>query len=235
MPGDNKLSLIGFDADDTLWEHADFYRQAEKRLINLLSDYGDEDKITMKLREVELRNLPLYGFGVKGFTLSMIETTVELTGDTEPLLLVKRIIASGHELLKHPIQLLPRVKETLTSLADAYSLILITRGDLFDQERKLEESGLRDFFEAVEIVSDKSAETYRRILKKHAKRAERAMMVGNSLKSDVIPALEAGYWGVHVPQHLTWVVEHFEPPVSEPRFRRINDLGELEQLIETLD
>jgi putative hydrolase of the HAD superfamily len=235
MSFDSKLSLIGFDADDTLWEHADFYRQAEKRLVDLLSDYGDETKITMKLREVELRNLPLYGFGVKGFTLSMIETTIELTGDAAPLMLVKRIVASGHELLKHPIELLPFVKETLSTLADAYSLILITRGDLFDQERKLEESGLRDFFEAVEIVSDKNVETYRHILKKHAERPERAMMVGNSLKSDVIPALEAGYWGVHVPQPLTWAVEHLEQPVLSPRFRRIADLGELWQLIETLD
>ena len=227
--------MIGFDADDTLWEHADFYRQAEQRLINLLAGYGDDREITKKLREVELRNLPLYGFGVKGFTLSMIETTIELTGDRAPLTLIKGIISSGHELLKHPIELLPHVAETLAELSGIYRLVLITRGDLFDQERKLEESGLRKYFEAVEIVSDKNVGTYRRISERHAKRAGRAMMVGNSLKSDVIPALEAGYWGVHVPQPITWVVEHFETPISTPRFRRINNLGELVQLIGTLD
>ncbi|MGO4567790.1 HAD family hydrolase [Rhizobium sp. 2YAF20] len=235
MSVDGKFSLIGFDADDTLWEHADFYRQAEQRLINLLAGFGDDAEITKKLREVELRNLPLYGFGVKGFTLSMIETTIELTGGRAPLSLIKSIISSGHELLKHPIELLPHVAETLAELSGIYRLVLITRGDLFDQERKLEESGLRKFFEAVEIVSDKNVETYRRISERHGMRAGRAMMVGNSLKSDVIPALEAGYWGVHVPQPITWVVEHFETSISTPRFRRINNLGELVQLIGTLD
>jgi putative hydrolase of the HAD superfamily len=131
--------------------------------------------------------------------------------------------------------LLPHVAETLAKLSSIYRLVLITRGDLVDQERKLEESGLRNFFEAVEIVSDKNVETYRRNSERHAKRAGRAMMVGNSLRSDVIPALEAGYWGVHVPQPITWVVEHFETPISTPRFRRINNLGELVQLIGTLD
>lgn len=222
-----QLTAVGFDADDTLWRHADFFSQTEARLTALLAEHGAPDNVLLKLREVELRNLPLYGFGVKGFTLSMIETSIEASGGQASATIIGEILAAGRALLRHPIELLPHAREALMALAGAYRLILITRGDLFDQERKLEESGLADFFDAVEIVSDKTAATYARVFARHADGPERAMMVGNSLKSDVIPAIEAGGWGVHVPYGAGWAVEHAEPPLASPRFSRLDHLGEL--------
>ena len=227
MSVDATLSAIGFDADDTLWRHADFYLRAEERLVGLLADHGASDDVLAKLREVERRNLPLYGFGVKGFTLSMIETSIEATGGRASAALIDEILAAGRELLRHPVEILPHVCETLGQLAGTYRLILVTKGDLLDQERKLEESGLARFFDAVEIVSDKNASTYARVFARHADGPGRAMMVGDSLKSDVIPAIEAGGWGVHVPRAQTWAIEHGEPPLAAPRFRRLDHLGEL--------
>ena len=148
---------------------------------------------------------------MKGFTLSMVETAIEASGGRVAARLIAEILANGRELLRHPIEILPHVRETLEALSRSHRLILITRGDLFDQERKLAESGLASFFSAVEIVSDKNAATYARIFQSRADGPGRAMMVGNSLASDVIPAIEAGCWGVHVPQGLAWSVEHADP------------------------
>ena len=228
------LTAIGFDADDTLWRHEHYYRQTEDRLLGLLADHGAPQDISLKLLETERRNLPLYGFGVKGFTLSMIETAIETTQGRVAAEMIAQILAAGRELLRHPIEVLPHARETLARLVGDFRLILITKGDLFDQERKLEESGLADFFDAVEIVSDKNVSTYARAFARHADGPERAMMVGNSLKSDVIPAIEAGGWGVHVPYELTWAVEHAEPPLSAPRFRRLAHLGELLELLDAI-
>jgi len=225
------LTAIGFDADDTLWRHEHYYRQTEDRLLALLADHSAPQDISLRLLEIERRNLPLYGYGVKGFTLSMIETAIETTQGRVSAEMIAEVLAAGRELLRHPIEVLPHARDTLARLADDFQLILITKGDLFDQERKLEESGLADFFDAVEIVSDKSAATYARAFARYADGAERAMMVGNSLKSDVIPAIEAGGWGVHVPYELTWAVERAEPPLSAPRFRQLPHLGELVELV----
>ena len=174
-------------------------------------------------------------FGIKGFTLSLIETAVEVTEGQVPASVIAEILAAGREMLRHPVETLPHVQETLEQLADQYRLVLITKGDLFDQERKLAQSGLGDFFDAVEIVSNKDRETYERIFSRHGDGAERAMMIGNSLKSDVVPAIEAGSWGVFVPHELTWVLEHVDAPVAEPRFREIRHLGELVPLLVEID
>jgi putative hydrolase of the HAD superfamily len=234
MSAEAPLSAIGFDADDTLWRHADFYSRAEERLVALLAGHRAAEAVLLELRAVELRNLPLYGFGVKGFTLSMIETSIEATEGKASAAMIGEIVAAGRELLRHPIEILPHVRETLATLAGAYRLILITRGDLFDQERKLEQSGLAGFFDAVEIVSDKDAATYARIFARRADGPERAMMVGNSLKSDVLPAIAAGGWGVHVPYQIAWSVEHAEPPLDAPRFVRLDHLGELVAFVAAL-
>lgn len=228
------LTAIGFDADDTLWRHEDFYHQTQERLLAQLAEHGDPAELSSRLLEIERRNLPLYGYGVKAFTLSMIEMTIEASGGRAPATLIEEILAAGRELLRHPIEVFPHVRETLAELSGAYRLILITKGDLFDQERKLEESGLSGFFDAVEIVSDKRAATYARAFTRHADGPQRAMMVGNSLKSDVIPAIEAGGWGVHVPHAFTWAMEHAEPPLAAERFHRLAHLGELIGLIHGL-
>ncbi len=225
------LSTIGFDADDTLWQNETFFRLTEQRFTELLSEHGAHEVISAKLLAAERRNLGFYGFGVKGFTLSMIETAVEVTDGQVSASVIAEILGFGRQMLQNPVETLPGVKETLDALAGRYRILLITKGDLFDQERKLAQSGLGDYFSAVEIVSDKTPNTYRRIFSRHGDGPERAMMVGNSLKSDVVPAIRAGSWGVHVPHELTWVLEHEEAPEQDPRFRRIAELGLLPELL----
>jgi len=230
----SSLSTIGFDADDTLWQNEQFYRMTEERFVALLAEHAEADDISLRLLAAEKRNLQFYGFGIKGFTLSMIETAIEVTDGRVPAAVIREILAAGRDMLGHPIEPLPHVRETLEQLAGSYRMILITKGDLFDQERKLAQSGLGDLFDAVEIVSDKNASTYERIFSRHGDGPSRSMMVGNSLKSDIVPAIEAGSWGVYVPHELTWAVEHAEEPVHEPRFKRLNHLGELIDLVAQL-
>ncbi|RWE24194.1 MAG: HAD family hydrolase [Mesorhizobium sp.] len=228
------LTTIGFDADDTLWQNEQFFRMTERRFAGLLAEHGDHQHISARLLEAERRNLAVYGFGIKGFTLSMIETAIEVTAGRVPASVIAEILAAGRDMLSHPVEPLPHARETVERLAGSYRLVLITKGDLFDQERKLAQSGLGDLFDAVEIVSDKSAATYARIFNRHGDGPKKSMMVGNSLKSDVVPVIEAGGWGIHVPHELTWAVEHAEPPVAAPRFRQITDLSELPALIESI-
>ena len=231
MTAASAITAIGFDADDTLWQNETFFRITEKRFTDLLSGHGDHDHIVSRLLEAERRNLEFYGYGIKGFTLSMIETAVDVTEGQVPASVIAEILAYGREMLRHPVETLPHVRETLEQLADDYRIILITKGDLFDQERKLAQSGLGDYFDGVEIVSEKTPETYARVFARHGDGPERAMMVGNSLKSDVVPAIAAGSWGVHVPHELTWVLEHVDAPEDDPRFRRVEHLGLLLPLI----
>ena len=228
------ITAIGFDADDTLWQNEQYYRLTEEHFAALLGDYAEGTHISERLLEAEKRNLEHYGFGIKGFTLSMIETAIEITGGNAPAGTIADILEIGRELLRHPVETLPHVEETLRALNGEYLLVLITKGDLFDQERKLAQSGLGDLFDAVEIVSDKTATTYRRIFSKAADGPERAMMVGNSLKSDIVPAIAAGSYGVFIPHALTWSVEHVEPPAEAPRFRQIEHLGQLGEIIDAI-
>ena len=225
------LTAIGFDADDTLWQNETFFRMTEQRFTELLSEHGEHHVISARLLEAERRNLRFYGYGVKGFTLSMIETAVEVTKGEVSAAVIAEILSFGRQMLQNPVETLPGVRETLDDLAGRYRIILITKGDLFDQERKLAQSGLGDYFNAVEIVSEKTPQTYERIFSRYGDGARRAMMVGNSLKSDVVPAIAAGSWGVHVPHELTWALEHEEAPEQNPRFRRIESLGKLPALI----
>ena len=225
------LTAIGFDADDTLWQNETFFRMTEQRFTELLSEHGEHHVISARLLEAERRNLRFYGYGVKGFTLSMIETAVEVTKGEVSAAVIAEILSFGRQMLQNPVEALPGVRETLDDLAGRYRIILITKGDLFDQERKLAQSGLGDYFNAVEIVSEKTPQTYERIFSRYGDGARRAMMVGNSLKSDVVPAIAAGSWGVHVPHELTWALEHEEAPEQNPRFRRIESLGKLPALI----
>jgi putative hydrolase of the HAD superfamily len=227
----SSLSTIGFDADDTLWQNETFYRLTEERFTSLLAEHGDADTISSRLLEAERRNLQFYGFGIKGFTLSMIETAIDVTEGRVSAAVIHEILAAGREMLAHPIETLPHARETLEQLAGSYRMILITKGDLFDQERKLAQSGLGELFDAVEIVSDKNAATYERIFNRYGDGPNRSMMVGNSLKSDVVPAIQAGSWGVYVPHALTWALEHCDEPADEPRFKRLAHLGELVDLV----
>lgn len=222
-----KLTTIAFDADDTLWHNERFFRLTQDRFAELLADHAGTDHLRERLAAAERRNLGHYGFGIKGFVLSMIETAIEVTEDRVPARVIRELIEAGQEMLRHPIELLPHARETVEALAESHRILLVTKGDLLDQERKLAQSGLGDLFQAVEIVSDKTEATYRDIFRRHGVAPDGAMMVGNSLRSDVLPVLATGGWGVHVPHDLTWAYEHAEAPAAHPRFREIPDLGRL--------
>ena len=228
------ITTIGFDADDTLWQNETFFRLTQDRFADLLADYSDPDPLHDRLLAAERRNVGHYGFGVKGFTLSMIETAIEVTEGRVPAAVIAEIIAAGREMLRHPIELLPQAQAAVTALAASHRVLLITKGDLLDQERKLAQSGLGDLFHGVEIVSNKTAEVYRAIFARHGSSADQALMVGNSLKSDVLPVLQVGGWGVHVPHGLTWALEHAEEPKHHPRFHSLPDLGKLPDLVSAL-
>jgi putative hydrolase of the HAD superfamily len=230
----DRLTTIGFDADDTLWQNESFYRLTQERFADLLAGYTDPDHLQHRLLEAERRNLGYYGFGIKGFVLSMIETAIEVTDQTVPAHVIAELLAAGQDMLRHPIELLPHAAEVVADLASRHRLVLITKGDLLDQERKLAQSGLGDRFHAVEIVSDKRRETYERAFRQHGDGPTQAMMVGNSLKSDVRPALDAGAWGVFVPHGLSWALEHAEPPTGHARFHELTDLGGLPALVADL-
>ncbi|MBY6121685.1 HAD family hydrolase [Mameliella alba] len=225
-----KLQTIGFDADDTLWHNERFFVLTQERFADLLRDYAEKDHLAERLTEAERRNIGHYGFGVKGFVLSMIETAIEVTEGRVPASVISDLMAAGRDMLAHPIELLPHAQEAVEAVADTHRVLLITKGDLLHQERKLAQSGLGDLFDGVEIVSDKQPDTYARIFGALPGGAGAAMMVGNSMKSDVVPAIEAGAWGVHVPHDLAWALEHAEPPEA-PRFRTLIDLGDLPGLV----
>ncbi|MDO9078266.1 MAG: HAD family hydrolase [Brevundimonas sp.] len=226
------ITTVGLDADDTLWHNETIFRLTHDRFVNLLADHADRDTLEARLAETEQRNLRLYGYGVKGFTLSMIETAMELTGGEAPASVVREILAAGREMLAHPVETLPGVDEALAALSERYRLVLITKGDLLDQERKLAASGLGDLFAAVEIVSEKDRGTYDRIFARHGTGADAAVMAGNSMKSDVLPALEAGAFAVHLPYVITWAHELADAPENHARFGALESITDLPTWIE---
>ena len=226
-----RITTIALDADDTLWQNEQFFRLTEQRFTELLKDYTDAPDLTDRLIASVTKNLQFYGFGMKGFALSMVETALEVTDHKVPGTVIAEILAAGRELLTYPIETLPYVDQALETLQNRFRLILVTKGDMFDQERKLAASGLADYFAAIEIVGTKDAETYRRIFARHTKGPEHTLMAGNSLRSDVIPPLEAGAYAVYVPHDLTWSYERADEPANHPRYARIAHLGELESAI----
>ncbi|WP_102109545.1 HAD family hydrolase [Oceaniglobus roseus] len=230
-----RLTTVAFDADDTLWHNEKFFRLTQERFAALLADHADPDHLEERLLAAERRNLGPYGYGVKGFVLSMIETAIDVTQGTVPATVIAELVAAGKEMLEHPIDLLPEVRETVEALAGDFRLLVITKGDLLDQERKLAQSGLGDLFDGIEIVSDKTPDTYRRIFERHGEGAERALMAGNSLKSDVLPMLAAGGWGVHVPHEMTWALESAAAPEGHGRFLQVERLGKIVAICNNLD
>lgn len=228
------ITTVGFDADDTLWHNERHFRLTEARFAELLEGHAEPGHLAERLLAAERRNVGRYGFGIKGFMLSMIETAMEVTGDRAPGEVIRGILEAGQEMLAHPIELLPHAAEAIDALAGRYRLVLITKGDLLDQERKIAQSGLGERFDGVEIVSEKRPETYARIFSRHGEGAEAGLMVGNSMRSDVLPMIAAGGRGVFVPQGDAWALEHAEPPAGEPRFHELPHLGELPGLLARL-
>ncbi len=228
------ITTIGMDADDTLWQNETFFRLTQDRLADLLAPYAPPQTLHATLLAAERRNLGAYGYGVKGFTLSMIETAIEVSKGTVPAPVIAEIMAAGRDMLAHPIDLLPHAHAAVAALSQRYQVILITKGDLLDQERKLAQSGLGEMFHGVEIVSEKTPQTYARIAKTHGAQVSGMVMVGNSMKSDVLPMIAAGGWGVHVPHAMTWELERADPPLGEPRFASLPNLEGLPYLVEQI-
>ncbi|MCP9235703.1 HAD family hydrolase [Lewinella sp. JB7] len=221
------LQVIAFDADDTLWVNEPFFREAEDAFCGLLEEYLPAHTTNRELFAVEMKNLPLYGYGIKAFTLSMVETLGRITEGRAPYRLVERTLAIGREMLEKPVVVLEGVAQTLEHAARSHRLVLATKGDLLDQERKLEKSGLADYFHHIEVMSDKGTANYRKLIAHLDCAPAHFMMVGNSVKSDVIPVLELGGHAVHVPFHTTWVHEEATFEADHPRFRRAETITDL--------
>ena len=228
------ITTVGVDADDALWHCESLFRLSHARFLDLLSEHGDPEHIERQLVAVEKRNLRIYGYGAKGFTLSMIETALEVTDGAVDTRVIREILAVGREMLTEPIEPLPGVENALSELSKRYRLVLITKGDLLHQEQKLASSGLGDYFVAVEIVSEKDADTYRRVFDRHGSGPEQAVMAGNSMRSDILPALDAGCWGALIPYPLVWSHEAAEAPQDHPRYAELASIGELPAWVDGL-
>lgn len=226
------LRVIGLDADDTLWHNETIFERVHERYRALLARYHDAATVDRTLLATERRNLELYGYGIKGFMLSSIETAIQLTDGRISADEIRTILDLGREMLAHPVELLDGARETIEALARSHRLILITKGDLRDQQRKLAKSGLATFFAQIEIVSEKDQATYATILQRHGIAAAEFLMVGNSLKSDILPVLALGGSAAHIPYHLLWELEHAEHlPDAPGRFFELKTLRELPALL----
>lgn len=229
------ITTIGIDGDDTLWHSEGHFHVTEKAYTELLAPWVDAETASAALLRTERRNLEVFGYGVKGFTLSMIETALALTEQRIDGSHIGRIISLGKELLTHPVELLDGVAETVAALALEYRLVLITKGDLFHQESKVAASGVAEVFERIEIVAEKDTPTYMRLLGALGVRGEAFCMVGNSVRSDIAPVLELGGAGVHVPYHVTWALEHADVDESHPRLARVTGIREAPAAIAALE
>ena len=228
------FDVIAFDADDTLWHNEPYYAKVESRFAELLSPYARAKVVSQKLLETEEANLPSYGYGIKSFTLSMIETAIELSQGEVSGIVVKEIISYAREMLAAQIHLVEGAEETVAQLARSHRLMLITKGDLLDQQSKLARSAIGHHFQHVEVVSDKREETYQGVLDRHGIAPERLVMVGNSLRSDILPVLAIGGYAVHIPYPITWAHERAgKPSWSHARLQKLDSLARLPALIET--
>ncbi len=228
------ISLICLDADDTLWHNETIFRRTSEAFADLLAPFASAGTVAERLEEVEHRNLPAYGYGAKGFVLSMIETAHEIAGERLAPEVVARILSLGKDMLSHPVEMLGGVGEALDALAGRGSLILLTKGDLYHQEAKLAASGLGEYFMGVEIVSDKNADTYKRVFERYGAAPDQAVMAGNSMRSDILPALEAGAYAAFIPFEIVWSHEVADAPEDHPRYRELATLGQLAAWIDTL-
>ena len=229
------IDTIAFDADDTLWHNELHYALTQEKIAAMLAPYCSAEKVENELYATEMRNLALFGYGTKGFMLSMIETAIELSDGRICGEEIQTIIDAGKTMLSSEIQLLPYVQETLGALSGSYRLMLITKGDLFDQESKIARSGLASYFEHIEIVSDKSPQTYQELLTRHNIQITHFLMVGNSPKSDVLPVLEIGGQAVHVPYKITWTHEaNVDQNDLQKEYFKIEHLGQLPKLLNSL-
>jgi putative hydrolase of the HAD superfamily len=222
-----RLKVIAFDADDTLWHNEHFYKDTEDKFVDLLIDFMPRHYISKELLKIEIQNLPLYGYGIKAFTLSMIETAISVSGNTIGGDDIEKIILYAKEMLNQPVEILDGVEEVLDRLQKKYRLVMATKGDLLDQERKLRKSGLEKYFHHIEIMSEKKVADYKKLINHLDITPECFAMVGNSLKSDILPVLEIGGYAFHIPYHVTWDHEVVKHKVEHKNLTQLNRLIEI--------
>ncbi|WP_313138551.1 HAD family hydrolase [Myroides sp.] len=225
------FKVVAFDADDTLWVNEPFFNEAEKAFCILMEDYLTHQSISQILFKTQIDNLPLYGYGIKGFTLSMVEAANIISKGTVSPKVISRVIAIGKDLLTKPVELLDDVEQVLKELQGKYKLVVATKGDLKDQHRKLHKSGLGTYFHHIEVMTDKEEIDYQKLLGRLDIKAEEFIMIGNSLRSDVLPVLELGGHAVHVPFHTTWLHEHVDHEIVHPNFTSIKKLSEIKEIL----
>jgi len=219
--------IIAFDADDTLWHNEPYFDAAQERFCELFQDYASHQEILGLILNHQVNNLPLYGFGIKAFTLSMIETALQLTQHQISGKGIEQILAIGKELLQKPVELLPNITEVLEQLQRKYKLVVATKGDLKDQHRKLHDSGLGAYFHHIEVMSDKTELDYEKMLGRLDCKAEDFLMIGNSLKSDILPVLNMGGHAIHIPYHTTWAYEKIDFEIEHHNFKSITTITAL--------
>jgi putative hydrolase of the HAD superfamily len=225
------LKVIAFDADDTLWVNEPYFQATEERFCSLLENFSPQHTISKELFKVEVDNLPLYGYGIKGYILSMIEAALSISEKSISVEVVETILQYGKDMLNQPIEILNDVEHVLSSLKDHYRLVVATKGDLLDQERKLKKSGLAHYFHHIEIMSDKKEDDYIKLIKHLDINPEEFMMIGNSLKSDVMPVINIGGHAVHVPFHTTWAHEHVETVLTHENFKQADKISEVLEFV----
>jgi putative hydrolase of the HAD superfamily len=225
------IQIIAFDADDTLWVNEPYFLETEKKFCQLLEDYLPQHTISRELLQVEVQNLRYYGYGIKGYILSMIEAALHITDRTVDISIVEKILDFGKDLLVRPIELIDGVEEVLTELKQHYRLVVATKGDLLDQERKLKNSGLEHYFHHIEIMSDKKEADYHKLINHLDIKPEEFLMIGNSLRSDVLPVINIGGNSIHVPFHITWAHEQIDHHIDHPNFMPVTHIREILPLL----
>jgi putative hydrolase of the HAD superfamily len=223
--------IIAFDADDTLWHNEPYFDEAQERFCVLFQDYASSQEILGLILNHQIKNLPLYGFGIKAFTLSMIESALELTNHKISGQNIQKVIQIGKDLLQKPVELLPNVTEVLEQLKGSHKLIVATKGDLKDQHRKLHDSGIGAYFHHIEVMSDKAELDYEKMLGRLDCKAEDFLMIGNSLKSDVLPVLNIGGHAIHIPYHTTWEYEKIDFEIEHDNFKSFTNITEILPLL----
>ena len=225
------IKVIAFDADDTLWINEPYFQETEKKFCALLEDYLPHHSTSQELFKTEIANLSLYGYGVKGYILSMIEAALRITNNTLDVVITEKIIQYGKELLERPIEMLEGVEDVLKALSGKYRLVVATKGDLLDQERKLKKSGIEHYFHHTEIMSDKQEKDYAKLIRHLDIKPEQFLMLGNSLKSDALPVLALGGHAIHIPYHTTWTHEKIDHRIEHENFRQVETIREVLPLL----
>jgi putative hydrolase of the HAD superfamily len=226
-----KIKVIAFDADDTLWDNELFFQEAEQKFCALLEDYLPQHTVSRELLQTEIKNITLYGYGIKAFMLSMIETAIRISNQNIKVSAIEKIISYGQELLEKPVMLIDHVEDVLKTLQPNYRLVMATKGDLIDQERKLKKSGLAGYFHHIEIMSEKKEPDFEKLIKHLDIQPNEFMMIGNSIKSDILPVLTLGGHGIHIPYHVTWEHEKADSTIDHVNFKQVKKISEVLQFL----